>query len=111
MANSIILYRIIRARRKVGIQSLLHTYLSLTYRQAQKRQEERAAQGNQPLDDEEENTHHKNNMFMMRILGPVVQFVNRPWKVSIWQLAEFESGSLSLKEILDVSSRSIVWAR
>lgn len=50
-------------------------------------------------------------MFMMRILGPVVQFVNRPWKVSIWQLAESESGSLSLKEILDVSSRSIVWAR
>lgn len=48
---------------------------------------------------------------MMRILGPVVQFVNRPWKVSSWQLAEFESGSLSLKEILDVSSRSIVWAR
>ncbi|KAG2009920.1 hypothetical protein CC2G_012791 [Coprinopsis cinerea AmutBmut pab1-1] len=62
LANSIILWRILRRRRK------------------QKQQEQR----NEEALEEVEGLHDSRKsegMLMMRILGPVVNFVNRPWKM------------------------------
>ncbi|KAJ6559097.1 NicO-domain-containing protein [Mycena vulgaris] len=56
LANSIILWRIIRQRQR-----------------AKHRRE-------QGLPDELEDSTH-NHMLMMRILGPVITFVNKPWKM------------------------------
>ncbi|KAJ7112859.1 NicO-domain-containing protein [Mycena crocata] len=58
LANSIILWRIIRHRQR-----------------AQRRME----QGLPPVDESEGSEH--NHMLMMRILGPVITFVNKPWKM------------------------------
>ncbi|KAF8158908.1 high-affinity nickel-transport protein-domain-containing protein [Mycena galopus ATCC 62051] len=55
-ANSIILWRIVKHRRK-----------------AKRRQE-------QGLSAVEEDPRH-NHMLMMRILGPIITFVNKPWKM------------------------------
>ncbi|KAJ7025332.1 NicO-domain-containing protein, partial [Mycena alexandri] len=58
LANSIILWRILRRRRRA---------------------KRRAEQG---LEAEEgEVDPHQNHMLMMRILGPVITFVNKPWKM------------------------------
>ncbi|KAJ7695647.1 high-affinity nickel-transport protein-domain-containing protein [Mycena rosella] len=57
LANSIILWRILRQRQK-----------------AKQRREQGA-----PHVDEVDSKH--NHMLMMRILGPVVSFVNKPWKM------------------------------
>ncbi|KAJ7784464.1 NicO-domain-containing protein [Mycena metata] len=57
-ANSIILWRILRRRRRA---------------------KRRAEQGLEAEDDEI--NPHQNHMLMMRLLGPVITFVNRPWKV------------------------------
>ena len=48
-----------------------------------KRQEERLARGEQPDESEDvlEDDGQYNNTIMMRVLGPVVRFVDRPWKV------------------------------
>ncbi|KAJ6534479.1 NicO-domain-containing protein [Mycena vulgaris] len=59
LANSIILWRIMRQRQRA---------------------KRRLDQG-LPLVDEAEDPKHT-HMLMMRILGPVITFVNRPWKVS-----------------------------
>ncbi|KAG8896820.1 hypothetical protein FRC00_005225, partial [Tulasnella sp. 408] len=53
-ANSIILYRIIRERRRRALQQLGE-------------------------DDNERQINDK--FFMMRLLGPVTRFVDRPWKM------------------------------
>ncbi|KAI0269739.1 high-affinity nickel-transport protein-domain-containing protein [Gloeopeniophorella convolvens] len=66
LANSIILHRILRKRSQVG-----------------KRREQQLARGEQPteLEDELEDDGAYNNTIMMKILGPVVRFVDRPWKM------------------------------
>ncbi|KAJ7505996.1 NicO-domain-containing protein [Mycena galericulata] len=58
LANSIILWRIIRQRQRA---------------------QQRIDQGLPPLDEPEDHKH--NHMLMMRILGPVITFVNVPWKM------------------------------
>ncbi|KAI0056100.1 NicO-domain-containing protein [Artomyces pyxidatus] len=66
LANSIILHRILKKRRRVsssyGIQ---------------------LARGEEPNDDYEivEDEGQYNNTIMMKILGPVVRFVDSPWKM------------------------------
>ena len=48
-----------------------------------KRREQRLAQGEQADESEDvlEDDGQYNNTIMMKILGPVVRFVDRPWKV------------------------------
>jgi len=48
-----------------------------------KRREQQLARGEQPneLEDVPEDDGQYNNTIMMKILGPVVRFVDRPWKV------------------------------
>jgi high-affinity nickel-transport protein len=48
-----------------------------------KRKEERLARGEQPDESEDvlEDDGQYNNTIMMRILGPLVRFVDRPWKM------------------------------
>ncbi|KAI0300362.1 NicO-domain-containing protein [Russula brevipes] len=66
LANSIILHRVLRKRR-----------------QNKKRREQQLAGGEQPdeLQDAPEDDGQYNNTIMMKILGPVVRFVDRPWKM------------------------------
>jgi len=88
LANSIILWRIIRQRRLVNI-NLPHYCRRLTNNeQAAERRTRRLADGeNQVVDDEDEfNGGKHNNMLMMRILGPIIHFVDRPWKVGVLSL-------------------------
>ncbi|KZP31862.1 NicO-domain-containing protein [Athelia psychrophila] len=60
LANSIILFNILRKRRKIS---------------------KLRAEGVDPGIDIDEGGHHHNNTLMMRILGPVINFVDRPWKM------------------------------
>ncbi|KAN0139796.1 High-affinity nickel-transport domain containing protein [Lactarius tabidus] len=66
LANSVILHRVLRKRR-----------------QNKKRREQQLARGEQPDESEDvlEDDGQYNNTIMMKILGPVVRFVDRPWKV------------------------------
>jgi len=66
LANSIILHRVLRKRRR-----------------NKKRREQQLARGEQPdeLGDILEDDGQYNNTIMMKILGPVVRFVDRPWKM------------------------------
>ncbi|KAI0304491.1 high-affinity nickel-transport protein-domain-containing protein [Multifurca ochricompacta] len=65
-ANSIILHKVLRKRR-----------------QNKKRREQQLARGIQPdeIEDMSEDDGQYNNTIMMKILGPVVRFVDRPWKM------------------------------
>ena len=56
----------------------------MTY-QNKKRREQQLARGEQPdeLEDTLEDDGQYNNTIMMKILGPVVRFVDRPWKVPL----------------------------
>ncbi|KAI0320547.1 NicO-domain-containing protein [Amylostereum chailletii] len=65
LANSIILFRILRKRTNA------------------KRREAILAAGGRPEDADElmEDDGQYNNTIMMKLLGPVVKFVNRPWKM------------------------------
>ncbi|KAH8989651.1 NicO-domain-containing protein [Lactarius hatsudake] len=67
LANSVILHRVLRKRRQV--------------RRA--KGEQQLARGEQPDESEDvlEDDGQHNNTIMMKILGPVVRFVNRPWKM------------------------------
>ncbi|KAG9046323.1 hypothetical protein FS837_004637 [Tulasnella sp. UAMH 9824] len=55
LANSIILFRIIRERRRRARQQL--------------------------SEDDDDQRHINDKFFMMRLLGPVTRFVDRPWKM------------------------------
>jgi len=65
-ANSIILHRVLRRRR-----------------QNKKRKEQQLARGERPdeLEDVLEDDGQYNNTIMMKILGPLIRFVDRPWKM------------------------------
>ncbi|KAL1753727.1 high-affinity nickel-transport protein-domain-containing protein [Schizophyllum commune] len=63
LANSIILYKILQRRREF-----------------RRRQQEADATGEDTLADFDSDPKHT-HMFMMRILGPVLTFVDRPWKM------------------------------
>ncbi|KAI9465582.1 NicO-domain-containing protein [Lactarius psammicola] len=66
LANSVILHGVLRKRRQV-----------------RRRREQQLARGEQPDESEDvlEDDGQYNNTIMMRILGPVVRFVDRPWKM------------------------------
>ncbi|KAI0252388.1 high-affinity nickel-transport protein-domain-containing protein [Lactifluus subvellereus] len=66
LANSVILHRVLRKRR-----------------QNKRRKEQQIARGEQPdeLEDVLEDDGQYNNTIMMKIFGPVVRFVDRPWKM------------------------------
>ncbi|EAU86074.1 hypothetical protein CC1G_07153 [Coprinopsis cinerea okayama7 len=79
LANSIILWRILRRRRKV--RNVYDVRLTQTEPGFQQKQQE---QRNEEALEEVEGLHDSRKsegMLMMRILGPVVNFVNRPWKM------------------------------
>ncbi|KAI0632023.1 NicO-domain-containing protein [Trametes polyzona] len=65
LANSIILFRILRKRHRV------HAYTQSTHK------------GKAPQDGEEDGDLKEShgNTLMMKIIGPVVTFVDRPWKM------------------------------
>ncbi|TFK52602.1 NicO-domain-containing protein [Heliocybe sulcata] len=63
LANSIILWKIIRRRR------------------AEKARRNRKVEHGAQVSEAEEDAKINTNMLMMRILGPVVKFVNQPWKM------------------------------
>ncbi|KZT18443.1 NicO-domain-containing protein [Neolentinus lepideus HHB14362 ss-1] len=63
LANSIILWKIIRRRR------------------AEKASRKREIEHGATVSDPETHVKVNDNMLMMRILGPVVKFVNLPWKM------------------------------
>ncbi|KAK7681581.1 hypothetical protein QCA50_015314 [Cerrena zonata] len=66
LANSIILWRILARKRRI-----------------KKEREARLARGEDPsdLDDDKDDENSHGNTLMMKILGPVVRFVDRPWKM------------------------------
>ncbi|KAF9067737.1 high-affinity nickel-transport protein-domain-containing protein [Rhodocollybia butyracea] len=65
LMNSIILFKLIRRRKVSG------AYVVLTLHTRQKR----ASGDNTPYNPRD------NHMLMMRIIGPIVTFVNKPWKM------------------------------
>ncbi|PFH54115.1 hypothetical protein AMATHDRAFT_136484 [Amanita thiersii Skay4041] len=65
VANAIILWKILKRRRKEKNSNRCAT-----------NGEDTAC----PSDEEPRSSQH-NHMFMMRIIGPVINFVNRPWKM------------------------------
>ncbi|KAI0004593.1 high-affinity nickel-transport protein-domain-containing protein [Russula compacta] len=69
LANSIILHKVLRKRRQV--------------RTIWRNDKQQLAQGEQPdeLEDVLEDDGQYNNTIMMKILGPVVRFVDHPWKM------------------------------
>ncbi|KAH9179154.1 NicO-domain-containing protein [Lactarius sanguifluus] len=66
LANSVILHRVLRKRR-----------------QNNERRKQQLARGEQPDESEDvlEDDGQYNNTIMMKILGPLVRFVDRPWKM------------------------------
>lgn len=71
VANSVILHRIIRQRRKERMQETNPT-TSLVI------SSERARRVN---DYNPSRPHHQGNTLLMKIIGPVITFVDRPWKM------------------------------
>jgi hypothetical protein len=70
------------------------------------------ARGEQPdeLEDILEDDGQYNNTIMMKILGPVVRFVDRPWKVPLVTDAIPHTKYL-MTLTSDVPSRLAVWIR
>ncbi|KAI9058175.1 NicO-domain-containing protein [Trametes sanguinea] len=65
LANSIILFRILRKRHRVSNKG--------------KNKPSRDASATEDEEEDEEDSH--GNTLMMKVIGPVVTFVNRPWKM------------------------------
>ncbi|KIY72001.1 NicO-domain-containing protein [Cylindrobasidium torrendii FP15055 ss-10] len=76
LANSIILYRILKQRRKVGTLRPCHQLQLYLHHRSQRKQQLAAGVSDEPEDDGK-----NNNMLMMRLIGPVINFVDRPWKM------------------------------
>ncbi|TFK40851.1 high-affinity nickel-transport protein-domain-containing protein [Crucibulum laeve] len=70
LANSVILWKIIRRRRRDAARARLR---------ASSQDPSLDTEGG-PGGEEKDDPKH-NHMIMMRILGPVITFVNRPWKM------------------------------
>ena len=69
------------------------------------------ARGEQPdeLEDILEDNGQYNNTIMMKILGPVVRFVDRPWKVPLVLTDAIPRTNYLMTLALDVPSRLAVW--
>ncbi len=96
VANSIILYGIIKQRRTVRIEVCLSNPTETTQNRVQI-----VNSAVSPAADEEDpsvndghllRSRRHGNTLLMKIIGPVITFVDRPWKVSIlstWHKREF----------------------
>lgn len=92
LANSIILYRILRKRYRVGVCPIDHLHF-LRYRAcpfiAPQANKQRASTTTQPQDTEKQQfdddiskpEEPQPNTLMMKLIGPIVTFVDRPWKM------------------------------
>ncbi len=76
--------------------------------QNKKRREQQLARGEQPdeLEDVLEDDARYNNTIMMKILGPVFRFVDRPWKVLLMRPLPHTTYPM-----IDVPSWRVVWIR
>jgi high-affinity nickel-transport protein len=88
VANSIILYRIIKQRRRVRIEGCLPSPATSTQgRMQETNQTPSPATGGEEApnagDGHLSRSHHHGNTLLMKIIGPVITFVDRPWKVSV----------------------------
>jgi high-affinity nickel permease len=78
LANTIILIRLLRRRRRVGVRSHVHSLLFHCLYHCPK-------VASQQQEDTE--TDVKHGMLMTRVLGPVINFVDRPYKACRWTCA------------------------
>jgi len=85
LANSIILWRIIEKRRQVNSFTFMFDSRLIPVALQNLQDERRRAQqlSNDETVGEEFDRNPNNHMLMMRILGPVITFVDRPWKVKV----------------------------
>lgn len=84
LANSIILFRIIRKRQQViCLTRTLVFWLTLWPCKLKKERASRIERGEDPSDVDKYIYEQDNqgNTVMMKVIGPVVTFVNRPWKM------------------------------
>jgi len=94
LANSIILWRIIKSRRR-----------------AKQRQHEMDREESSPSEAEDDDTaNRRNRTLMMRIIGPVITFVDRPWKAGLVQGNRQRVSADNLRSS-DVSSGIPVWSQ
>jgi high-affinity nickel-transport protein len=90
VANSIIMYRIIKQRRRVSIRGPLSVSAEGTQERMQEPDsttspaacagDEEAPCTNNRLRPQ---SHRHGNTLLMKIIGPVITFVDHPWKVSL----------------------------
>lgn len=82
LANSIILWRIIK--RRLAVIFIVHILSSSRSDSLQdKRRAKARLDGDEAGPDQPEHDPRHNHMLMMRVIGPVINFVNKPWKVGI----------------------------
>lgn len=88
MANSIILYRIIEQRSRMHVASSLPNPAESNQQRVQGvgstaspvAGDEEAPNGNY---DHLSRSHQQGSTLLMKIIGPVITFVDHPWKVSV----------------------------
>lgn len=85
VANSIILYRIIKQRRRMHGGASLSDSTESTQQGTHSialpvAGDEEAHSGN---DGPPPRSHHHGSTLLMKIIGPVITFVDHPWKVSV----------------------------
>ena len=90
VANSIILYRIINQRRRVRIKACTlfnSAEISQDRMQGTNSTPASPASGGEEApstnDGHLSRPHHHGNTLLMKIIGPVITFVDRPWKVNV----------------------------
>jgi len=90
MANSIILYRIVKQRRRVRINT--HTLFDSAESTQDRMQGTNSTPASPTSGDEEapstndghlSRPRHHGNTLLMKIIGPVITLVDRPWKVNV----------------------------
>ncbi|KAL7280075.1 hypothetical protein ACG7TL_006490 [Trametes sanguinea] len=86
LANSIILFRILRKRYRLKKRRAARTQIGneagATTANAGSKHDSKANQdANAVEDDEEAEEDSHGNTLMMKVIGPIVTFVNRPWKM------------------------------
>lgn len=87
LANSIILWRVLAKRRRVSTTRLPPCPTSglTTLLKIKKERQMRIARGEDPEDVDEDldmrDAESHGNTLMMKLIGPIVTFVDRPWKM------------------------------
>lgn len=83
LANSIILWKVLAKRRRVWLPLFPGTLKTDSHVQMKNERARRIARGEDVThyDQEIAEEEGKGSSFMMRIIGPIVTFVNTPWKM------------------------------